>query len=149
MSNERRKEFSSTSEPPSRPDVIGTPGEPVAEACRLAQAVSARIIAQFGPALERGERVKVLATFRRTLFPRRRSGRRPKESITAAHRDWKNGVRGIALYKAHIPRWEKHNHWKRRGEERALMDAIRKRERRERTPRRDAGAMPKVSQVST
>jgi len=45
----------------------------------------------------------------RILFPSRRPGRRPKETVTAAHRDSKNCIHGPALYRAHIPGWEKHN----------------------------------------
>jgi hypothetical protein len=40
-------------------------------------------------------------------------------------------MRAEALYRAHIPGWEKHSKWRRKHEERALMDAIRSRRRRE------------------
>ena len=113
-----------------KPSGSGTPdSQPVAEACKRAQDVGVAIVADFGEALARRDRSKVLSTFRRILFPARRPGRRPKETITAAHRDWKNGVRGPALCRAHIPGWEKHGYYRRQSEARALMDAIRTRER--------------------
>jgi hypothetical protein len=85
-----------------------------------------------GSLLDPSDRRKVLIAFRGTLFPARRPGRRRKERITAAHQDWKNGMRGLALYRAHIPGWERHNRYRRQSEARALMDAVRTRDRRRR-----------------
>jgi hypothetical protein len=104
----------------------------VAEACKRAQDTGAGIVAELGALLAHGDRRKVLSSFRRILFPPGRPGRRPKETVTAAHRDWKNGVRAPALYRAHIPGWGKHNRYRRQSEARALMDAVRTRDRRER-----------------
>ena len=115
-----------------KPDGSGTlDSSPLAEACKRAQDAGVAIVADLGEALARRDRSKVLTPFRRILFPARRPGRRPKETITAAHRDWKNGVRSLALYRAHIPGWERHSHYRRQSEARALMDTIRTRERRE------------------
>ena len=75
----------------------------VAEACKRAYQAGSQIIADLGSLIGSTERRRVLSVFRRTLFPARRPGRRPKETITAAHRDWKNGMHGPALYRAHIP----------------------------------------------
>jgi hypothetical protein len=36
-------------------------------------------------------------------------------------------MRGVALYRKHIPEWEKHGEWTGKAEARALMDAIRSR----------------------
>ena len=122
----------------------GTPDPSlVAEACKRAHDAGSRIAVDLGSSLGPSDRRKVLITFRRTLFPAKRPGRRRKDAVTAAHRDWKNGVRGLALYRAHIPGWDKHHHYRRQSESRALMDAIRSRERRERerTARGDKARM--------
>jgi hypothetical protein len=113
-----------------------------AEACRIAQDAGLRIVSQFGPALGRKARMKALGALRRVLFPPRRPGRKCKEAVTRAHIDWKNGLRGVALYRAHIPGWEKHSSWRRTAEARALMDAIRTRDRRERRGARDKPEPP-------
>lgn len=104
---------------------------PLAEARKRAHDAGSRIAIDFGSLLDSSDRRKVLGTFRRTLFPAQRPGRRRSARVTAAHRDWKNGMRGPALYRAHIPGWDKHNHYRRQSEARALMDAVRTRERRQ------------------
>ena len=109
----------------------------VNRACQLAQQAGADIVAQLGPMLGRRDLAKAVTVFRHTLLPGRQRGRKPKEQITAAHRDWKNGVRGVALYRSHIPGWDKHSHYRRQSEARGLMDAIYSRERRERKRTRD------------
>ena len=45
--------------------------------------------------------------------------------MTAAYLDWKAGMRGVCLYRKHIPGWQKHSRYHRIGEQKALMDAIR------------------------
>ena len=86
--------------------VFGLPDpSPVAEACKRAHDAGSRIAAELGSSLGPSDRRKVLITFRRTLFQAKRPGRRRKDAVTAAHRDWKSGVRGLALYRAHIPGW--------------------------------------------
>jgi len=102
------------------------------DACTLAQKAGSEIAARLGPSLGRREVARLVTAFRRTLLPRRPPGRKRRESITAAHEAWKTGVCGVALYRSHIPNWEKHNRYRRQCEARALMEAIRTRERRER-----------------
>jgi hypothetical protein len=101
-------------------------------ACAIAREAAARAIACLGPFPDRRMCQKVLTAFRHTIYPVKRPGRRKKQQITEAHRDWKEGMRGTKLYQKHIPGWEKCSHWRRQGEARRLMDAIRSRERRER-----------------
>ena len=62
-----------------------------------------------------------------------RAGRRPKKpQVTAAYSSTGNaGTRGVALFRKHIPGWTTHNHYRRVGEQKALLDAIRSRSRRE------------------
>jgi hypothetical protein len=87
---------------------------------------------QFGDGLTRDECLRLVSVFRAAVVPKRRAGRRPKPQVTAAYLDWKAGMRGVTLYRKHIPGWEKHNRYHRIGEQKALMDAIRSRYRRER-----------------
>ena len=115
-----------------QPDGFGTSDEVLAQAFKQIRDAGTDIMVRFGALLPRSERIKLVSTFRRILIPPRRRGRRPKETITSAHRDWKNGIRGLALYRAYIPRFDKHSLWRRMAEQRALMDAIYSRERRER-----------------
>ena len=111
-----------------KPDVNGRPCE---LASKRAQEAGARIVADLGAALSSRDRKNLVTAFRRTLLPPKRPGRRCKETITAAHRDWQNVMHGPALYRADIPGWEKHNRFRRKCEAQTLMDAIRTRERRE------------------
>jgi hypothetical protein len=89
-------------------------------------------------ALTRDECLRLVSVFRTGLVPRRRAGRRPKPQVTAAYFDWKAGMRGVALFRKHIPGWDKHGEWRRKAETRALMDAIRSRYRRERRSTKEA-----------
>ena len=85
-----------------------------------------------GDRLSRDEFIKLAKTFSSAIVPRRKPGRQPKARITAAYLDWKAGMRGVDLCRKHIPGWEGHNHYRKRGEQKELMDAIRSRSRRER-----------------
>ena len=121
---------------PERPERHSAPNSSqnkdlLEKVCRLGHESGLEIRVAFDSKLNRRDLLKAVTAFRRALIPPRRPGRRLKAQITAAHRDWKNGVRGVALYTAHIPGWAKHSEWRHKGEARALMDAIRSRERRE------------------
>jgi len=89
-------------------------------------------IRQEFPDLGRRELLRIVTAFRRALIPRQRRGRRPSKEITAAHADWKCGMCGVALYRKHIVGFDRMSRWKRQGKSRALMEAIRSRERRSR-----------------
>lgn len=134
MSDDASKELISPLTPAPETSAFGT-GDAISEAYRIARNSAARIVSQFGDLLTRRELSKALAAFRRTLFPPRNRGRRREERITKAHEDWKIGMPRVALYRTHIRNWDKHNRYRRRAEEKALMDAIRSRERREKTLR--------------
>lgn len=73
-----------------------------------------------------------MRAFKSGLFPKNKPGRRPKEQITAAYLDWTAGIRGVQLYQKHIPKWEQKSRWRRKAEQRVLLDAICSRARRER-----------------
>jgi hypothetical protein len=91
-----------------------------------------RIRSEFEDQLSRADLIKLVSVFRSAVVPKRKPGRRPKAQVTAALADWKRGVRGEALFRAHIRGWERMSRWRRQCEERALMEAIRSRARRER-----------------
>jgi hypothetical protein len=78
------------------------------------------------------DRRKIVTAFRLAMIPKRRAGRKLSEAITAAYTDWKFNIRGVALFRKHILNWERLSRWRRRAEERSLMDAIYSRNRRER-----------------
>jgi hypothetical protein len=108
----------------------------VSEAFPAAKEMAARaaneIRRQFGQDLTREEYQRLVSFFRAGIVPRRQPGRRPKPQVTAAYLDWKAGMRGEALYEKYIPGWKKHHRYRRIGEQKTLMDAIRNRYRRER-----------------
>jgi hypothetical protein len=89
---------------------------------------------KFGQGLTREDCIRLANVFRSAVVPRQKPGRPPKPEITAAYLDWKAGMRGAELYRSHIPGWEGHNRYHRKGEQKELMDAIRSRRRRERAP---------------
>jgi hypothetical protein len=97
---------------------------------RTAQAAH-DIRCQHGQGLTREECLRLVSAFRAGMVPRRRAGRRPKPQVTAAYLDWKAGMRGVALFRKHIPGWDGHHRYRKIGEQKALMDAIRSRARRE------------------
>ena len=87
---------------------------------------------QFSESLTREDYIRVARAFGSAVVPKRKPGRRRKPQVTAALADFKAGMRGVALFQKHIPSWDKHGEWRRKAEARALMDAIRSRDRRER-----------------
>jgi hypothetical protein len=106
--------------------------EVVAKAKETAVEAAREIQASTGQPIERRDALRIVSAFRSTLVPHGRRGRKQKAVITAAHADYKGGMRGVALYRKHIPRFTSMSHWEREVEARRLMDAIRSRERRAR-----------------
>jgi hypothetical protein len=90
-----------------------------------------KICREHGDQLNRSELIRLEQLFHQGLFPKRKAGRRPLARITRAYEDYKGGKRGVELYRAHIPRFEQLSRWRRDGEMRRLMAAIRTRKRRE------------------
>jgi hypothetical protein len=112
------------------------PAKPVSEELAAAKEKALRIgqhefREQYGESLTRGDYIQVARAFYSAIVPKRKPGRRPKPQVTAAYLDWKGGLRGHPLYAKHIPGWQKHNRYRRQGEQKALMDAIRSRSRRQ------------------
>jgi hypothetical protein len=96
----------------------------------IAERAGKDVLATF-PNLAPHERRKVVGQFRSQLFPPGKPGRRRSKEITAAYADWTNGMRGLALYRKHVPRFDHMGHWQRKVKTRSLLDAIRARKRRE------------------
>jgi hypothetical protein len=115
----------------SKVDGSGSAEMQLTEATGIAQRVGKEITANFRSLAPR-QRRGVVTAFRRQLFPPAKPGRRRSKEITAAYTDWAAGMRGLALYRKHIRRFEHMGYWQRKVKTRALMDAIRARNRRER-----------------
>ena len=81
--------------------------------------------------LPRNDLVRIVGAFRAALVPRGRPGRKRRKEITAAYADWKSGLRGLPLYRKHIPGFAHMSEWKRRAKARTLREAMRTRARRE------------------
>jgi hypothetical protein len=96
-----------------------------------ARACAADILSKWD-GLSMSERQQIVSAFRLTMIPKQRAGRKPSASLTAAYGEWKAGTRGTALFQKHISNWERLSRWRRRSEQRSLMDAIYSRSRRER-----------------
>ncbi len=80
---------------------------------------------------------------RRLVPPKGPSGRPRQRRLDAALVDYENGVRGVALYKKHIPNWDRLSKWQRRIAQERLSNALTKR----RTRRRKALARRKAARV--
>jgi hypothetical protein len=122
----RRKLSASANNKPERPE-----SEAFLLGKEIATEAAQRIRAKLIDRLSRDEFVKLARAFRSAIVPRRKPGRQPSTRVTAAYADWKAGTKPRALCEKHIPGWAKHNHYRRNGERKALMDAIRNRRRRE------------------
>ena len=72
---------------------------------------------------------KVSTAVRRMLHPR--AGKK-KSPLDSAYDDYKNGMRGIPLYREHIPGFDKLGPWRRERAQRRLRQALAKRAERER-----------------
>lgn len=80
--------------------------------------------------LPRSARQEVVTTIRLAILPRQT--RRADPRIDAAYADYQAGMRGLALYRKHIPNHATKGHYRRRADERRLMNSIHQRSSRER-----------------
>jgi hypothetical protein len=87
--------------------------------------------------LPRSARLQVVTRVRQAIVPKRKPGRK-NPNIDSAWQDYQRGVRGLKLYRRHIPGHAMMNRYHRAAEENRLLDGLRKRARRlqERTGRR-------------
>ena len=130
MSDERSKGLPPATSLVPEPSGFGNTLTPVERACKLAQDTGRSIVSEFGSELERGDKLRTIAVFKRTLIPAGRPGRKREKAITEAHLDFMAGLRPPFLYEKHIPGFRKMNQYRREVEGRRLMDAIRTRRRR-------------------
>jgi hypothetical protein len=94
----------------------------------------AAIINQLREAVERERlprpvRLEVAGAVRRAIIPKLRPGRK-NPNIESAWPDYQRGVRGLKLYRRHIPDHGRMNQYRRIAEENRLLDGLRKRARR-------------------
>jgi hypothetical protein len=122
----------------SDPDNASLPGrnghgvsKMLSEAKATAEQAGKDIAAKFSN-LTTSQRSIVVSQFRRQLFPPGKPGRRRSKEITAACADWAAGMRGLPLYRKHLPRFDRMSVWQRKVKTRGLLEAIRTRKRRER-----------------
>ena len=85
----------------------------VAESKTIAVEAATRIRVRYGAHLDRRKLVEISKAFRAALVPRRKAGRKRNGAITAAHADWKTGIRGLALHRKHIRNFDKLSRWRR------------------------------------
>ena len=78
-------------------------------------------------------RREVTSAVRRALLPRGKKS----NSRDSAYDDYKRGMRGLPLYRKHIPGYEKLGPWRRERAQRQLRQALAKRAERERKRRDD------------
>lgn len=81
--------------------------------------------------LSRPARVLVAEVARREIVPRRTPGRK-NERMDLAYADYRAGMRGLDLYRKHIPNFAKLSRWRRIVEQSRLSNTLRKRSERER-----------------
>lgn len=108
------------------------------EACRIPEEVS-KVIDALGKIVERDQlpsdvRQKITAAVRQAVLPRQKRRKHPQ--LDAAYADHQAGMRGLALYRKHIANHDKKSRYRRRTEERRLMNSIHQRSSREKRARR-------------
>lgn len=96
----------------------------MASAYNAARTAGLAISKQFGEHLSLAERRRLVALFRTALIPAGRPGRKRRHDVTSAYNDWKEGMRGLALYKKHIRGWDQMSHWRRQQAARRLSNAV-------------------------
>ena len=72
-------------------------------------------------------RLRVVAAVRELTVTRGKPGRRKDERLDGAYVDYKAGVRGLKLFRKHIPGYDKLSHWRRGLQQRRLMGALQQR----------------------
>ena len=82
--------------------------------------------------LSRNARLKTVFAVRRAIVPRRTPGKKKDKRLDQAYSDYHSGMRGLKLYRKHIPNFQKMSRWRRKVEERRLLGNLQKRTERER-----------------
>jgi len=79
----------------------------------------------------RSTRLRVASAVRRAIVPRLKPGKRDHR-LDSAYADYRAGMRGMALFRKHIPNHDRLSLWRRRIEEGRLRNTLQKRAQRER-----------------
>lgn len=80
-------------------------------------------------------RVKVAAAARRAMLPKKTPGKKSDHRIDNAYADYRTGVRGLELYRKHIPHHDRLSRWRRVAEEHRFLKNLQKRAQREKKAR--------------
>ena len=83
-------------------------------------------------ALSRDARLEVVAAIRRAIVRKRKAGRKNDRQLDKAYPDYKSGIRGLPLFRKHIPGFRKLSRWRRLAEQHRLLKNLNKRAERER-----------------
>jgi hypothetical protein len=81
-------------------------------------------------------RLKAAVAARRAILPRKTPGKKSDHRIDNAYTDYRTGVRGLELYRKHIPHHDRLSRWRRVAEEHRLLKNLQKRAQREKKARR-------------
>ena len=77
-------------------------------------------------------RRRVVTAVRGAILPKGKPGRKPHGRIDTAYADYKAGLRGLELFRRHIPNFKKLSRWRRVAEQNKLRRNLEKRAERER-----------------
>lgn len=136
MNDTEKEGLVSAEQAVTKTDVFDNQTQPelsLESACQIAIA-AAKQISSHTPQFEPRSARMITRAFEHTLIPGKGPGRKKQQRITAAYEDWKQGMRGAALYRKHIPCYVQMNRYHRASAIRALASAIRNRERRVKEP---------------
>lgn len=92
-----------------------------------------------GEGLPHAARLKVVAAVRHAIIPKivakNKTRSKKRQRLDAAYADHKAGVRGLELFRKHIPNLAKLSRWRRRIEQNRLLKALQKRAERDKKHR--------------
>ena len=72
-------------------------------------------------------RLRVVAAARELIVTRGKPGKRKDARLDRASVDYEAGMRGLKLFRKHIPGYDKLSHWRRGLQQRRLMGALQQR----------------------
>jgi len=96
---------------------------------RVRTAIGGLVEAITAEQLSAEDRRDIVEQVRKRVLPRRR---RKNPGLDAAYEDYLEGMRGIELFRKHIPDFSKKGHYQRQADQRRMMNGIHQRLSRER-----------------
>lgn len=96
-------------------------------------------------ALSLAARRKLATAIRVAIVPKGRPGRKPHDRLDKAFADYKGGLRGLELFRRHIPNFKKLSRWRRAVEQGRLRKNLEKRAQRERKKRQGEVTNPQTN----